>query len=226
MRRKRKSNFRFIFFVYVCVLIVACAAALIYVNSALREYEAEHPGNLLDDALEMLRNEAADGSLWSKESTPDMEAGEFETGKDIKAEFIRRINGEVTYSRRTQLNETDCRYGILSDGFEIGEVILRAVGEPKQKLAIITIQEYEILSYNPIKHDYTLSVPTFVKIGEDIKISINGNELSSERFTVDTATGSAEAVIEGIYMRPDVIIMDNYQNTLFEPTYLIHQMFF
>ena len=71
MRRRRKSNFRFIFFVYVCVLIVGCAAALIYVNAALREYESEHPHHIVDQALEKLRLDAADGSLWSASSSPD-----------------------------------------------------------------------------------------------------------------------------------------------------------
>ena len=213
MRRRRKSNFRFVFFVYVCVLIVACAAALIYVNSALREYEAEHPRHLVDEALELLRSESADGSLWSKDTTPNMTAGKFESDKDIKAEFTRLINGDVTYSHRTQVNETDCRYGIIADGFEIAEVILRETGEPKQKLAIITIQDYELVSYAPITHSYTLAVPSFVKVGEDITVTVNGTVLDATDFVSDNVKGTHTATLDGINLKPEISITDSKGNT-------------
>jgi len=212
MRRRRKGNFRFVFFIYICVLIVACVAALIYVNSALHEYEREHPSNIVDDALELLRADAESGILWTADGVPDMIAGSFEEGIDIKNEFISLIKGDVTYSQRTQLNETDCRYGIKADGFEIAEVVLRAVGEPKQKLAIITIQEYELLSYRPIVHDYTLTVPSFVKVGEDISFSVNGVSLDADSFTPDSEKGTLSLTIENIYLKPEIKVSDNNGN--------------
>lgn len=212
MRKRRKGNFRFIFFIYICVLIVAAAAALIYVNSALREYERVHPHRLVDEAVESLREAAADGSLWNVEGCPDMVGGVYEQEKDIKAEFVKLINSDVTYSASTQLNETDCRYGIKADGHEIAEVILRAVGEPKQKLAIINTQDYEILSYRPIVHNYTVSVPSFVKIGEEISFTFNGLPLGADLFVHDSAKGTLTCAVDGIYLKPELSVTDAYGN--------------
>lgn len=213
MVRRRKGNFRFIFFVYVCVLIVASAAALIYVNSALREYEDEHPHRLVDNVIEQIRTGAADGSLWSVEGAPDMVGGRFESDLDIKAEFKRLINGEVSYTQPTAVNETDTRYGIKAEGQEIAEVILRAVGEPKQKLAIINIQSYEVVSYRPIVHNYSLTVPSFVKIGEELTVKINGTDLTKDDFKADGQKGTLTAAIDGIYFKPTVEVSDAYGNT-------------
>lgn len=212
MRRRRKGNFRFIFFVYACVLIVACVAALIYVGAALHEYEEASPRHLVDDALERLRTEASDGSLWTHDDIPDMTGGKYEASDDIKGDFARLISGDVTYTQRTQINETDCRYGIKSDGFEIAEVILRAVGEERQKLAIITICDYELVSYRPIVHSYTLTVPSFVKIGDEISISVNGKELSANEFVEDSTKGTLVATLDGIYSKPSVTVTDKSGN--------------
>ena len=213
MRRRRKGNFRFVFFIYVCVLVIAAAAALIYVNSALREYEREHPHHIVDEAVEALRESAADGSLWTKDDIPALEVGAYEQGTDIKAEFQKLINTEMTYSARKQLNETDCRYGIKADGHEIAEVILRAKGEPKQKIAIITIQEYELVSCRPIIHSYTLSVPSFVKIGEEISFAVNGVSVGKDSFVPDNAKGTQTVTIDGIWFKPQVVVTDTHGNT-------------
>lgn len=212
MRRKRKGNFRFIFFVYVCVLIVACAAALIYVSSALREYEKASPRVLVDEAVERLRTEALDGTLWTREDVPDMIGGKYELSSDTKGDFARLIAGEVTYTQRTQINETDCRYGIKADGFEIAEVILRAVGGPKQKLAIITISDYELVSYRPTSHSYTLTVPSFVKIGDELSFTVNGKALESDAFVEDSVKGTLTATLDGIYSKPSVTVSDKSGN--------------
>lgn len=212
MRRKRKGNFRFIFFVYVCVLIVACAAALVYVGSALREYEKASPRHLVDEAVENLRAEAADGTLWTRDGVPDMIGGKYESSADTKADFMRRIAGEVTYTQRTQISESECRYGIKADGFEIAEVILRAVGEPRQKLAIITINDYELVSYRPIVHNYTITVPSFVKIGDELTFSVNGTSLTADAFVEDSVKGTATATLDGIYSKPSISVSDKNGN--------------
>ncbi len=212
MKRRRRGNFRFIFFVYACVLVVACVAALIYVGAALREYEAASPRHLVDEALEHLIAEAADGTLWTRDGVPDMIGGKYETSADIKRDFAQRISGEVTYTQRMQVNETDCRYGIKADGFEIAEVVLRAVGEERHKLAIISIRNYELVSYRPIAHSYTLSVPSFVKIGDEISVSVNGISLAAGDFSEDSVKGTLTATLDGIYSKPTVSLTDKSGN--------------
>ena len=124
MRRRRKSAFRFVFFIYVCLLVVAATAALIYVNATLREYENEHPNRHVEVAVENLRSEAADGSLWTKEGMPDMNPGKFETNVDVKSEFTRLINGDVTYTPQKWTSDTECVIGIKTEGMIIAEATL------------------------------------------------------------------------------------------------------
>ncbi len=211
---QKKITFKLAFPIYAGILALLVALALIYVNSVLNEYENEHPKRHLENALTLLRQEAEDGSLWEKEGVPSMSGGEFEASKDPKADFIKLL-GEVTeFTSANWINDTECSYGVVSDGITIAEITLRKIGAPVTKLAIIGIQKYELVSYVPVVHTYTLTLPDDVALGTDISITVNGISLT-EKDAEKTESGKTVFTFSDIYTKPDVKITDNKGNSSF-----------
>ena len=145
--RKKKSIFKYAYIIFAVLLAALVAAALLYVNSVLTLYENEHPQRHLENAVELLKSEAESVTLWTKEGVPSMESSIFETGIDQKTEFVKKLNGNYKFSSQKWINDNECIYSIISDGAAIAEVRLRKNGDVIQKLAIISIQKYELVSY-------------------------------------------------------------------------------
>lgn len=209
--KKRLGKFSLAYIIFALVLALLVAAALIYVNSVLDEYEAKHPTRLLEKALVLLEAEASDGTLFAKEGAPGMIGGEFEAASDPKAEFLRQLGGEVKFTAQRWTSENECTYGVASDGFVFAEVTLRKIGEPVTKLAIISIQEYELVSYLPVSHTYTLELPADVVPGKDVDISVNGKTLTEEE-AQKSGSGALVFTFSDIYTKPEVLLYDTHGN--------------
>lgn len=207
-KKKRKSVFKYVYLAYVVVLVALVAAALLYVNSVLDEYENEHPQRHLDNAVAQLKADAESGKLWNQEGVPSMESGIFEEGVDQKAEFLKKLDGEIRFSAQKWINDTECIYKIISDDTEIAEIKLRKVGDPVQKLVIIGIQKYELVSYTPLNHSYTLELPADVILGSDVTLTVNGVTLTEEHGTKNE-DGSMLFTLEGLYDTPEVTVTDS-----------------
>jgi len=206
-QNKKKNIFKLSYLIYVGVLVILVSAAILYVNSVLNEYENEHPQRHLENAVSLLQKEAENGALWKKEGVPSMEGGEFEPSSDPKKDFIKKIKGDIKFTAQKQISDTECSYGILSDGLMIAEVRLRKVGEPVLKLAIINIQKYELVSYLPLDHKYTLSVPKDVVLDTDLFVNVNGTKLT-EAHGQKNNDGDLIFTFENIYSKPEIEIKD------------------
>ena len=204
------KGFKISYFLFLGVLIVLAVIALFHVNSVLREYENEHPQRHLEKAVDLLIKEAEDGSLWNKDGVPSMEGGIFETSKDLRSDFTQKIKGKIKFSSPRWTDEDNCTYGIMSDGFTIGEITLRKNGPAVQKLAIISIQKYDLVSYRPISHTYTLKIPSDVVIGTDVFISVNGKKLEQKSGVEDD--DSIVFTLTDLYSKPDISITDKFNN--------------
>ncbi|MBE6671709.1 MAG: hypothetical protein E7593_05860 [Ruminococcaceae bacterium] len=210
-KKAKKNIFKISYLIYVGVLVILVAAALLHVNSVLNEYEGEHPQRHIEKAVELLQKEAKDGTLWKKDGVPSMEGGEFESSADPKKDFIKKINGDIKFTAQKQINDTECSYGILSDGMQIAEVVLRKVGQPELKLAIINIQKYELVSYTPVSHKYTLNVPKDVELDTEVFITVNGTKLTKEHGKTNS-DGDLIFTFENIYSKPVIEIKDTKGN--------------
>ena len=198
---------------FVAVLLVLIGVALLYVNSVIKEYKNEQPQIHLDKALESLRTESKSGKLWEKEGFTDFGTNEFETSLDPKSEFTKMINDEsITFSSPKALSETDYAYGVMYDNNQIAEIVLRKIGEPYQKLLIINIQKYELISYAPITHDYTIELPKDVYLGSDLFITVNDIPLN-ETHTETRATGETIVYLNNMFMMPKVEMKDAAANS-------------
>ena len=203
--------FKISYFAFVGVLAILVALALIHVNSVLEQYENEHPQRHLEKAVELLAKEAEDGTLWKKEGVPSMEKGVFEQNTDPKADFVKKIKGEVKFTSPKWIDENKCTYGVMSDGFTFAEITLAKKGPVITKLAIISIQEYELVSYKPVSHTYTLKLPEDVKLGEDLFLKINGTDVPLEMGETNKE-GESVITLKDLYSKPDVEIKDKSNN--------------
>lgn len=213
MVRKRKKSrvFKIVYIAFVAVLAILVGAALMYVNSVLELYEGEHPQRHLEKAVELLKTEAESGALWKKDGVPSMEGGEFEKAGDQKQAFIDKLNGDIKFSPQKWINDNECIYQIISDGTAIAEIKLKKDGEAVQKLVIIGIQKYELVSYTPLVHTYTLELPADVTLNTEVFISVNKAYLMETQGVKDEE-GKITFTFDNMYAVPEVIITDSKGN--------------
>lgn len=209
----KRSILKYIFLGFVLVLAGLVAAALIYVNSALELYEKEHPNRQLEKAVELLKTEAADGTLWEKEGVPDMIGGVYEASENPKESFVNMLNGEISFSSPKWIDESRCKYNIISNGLIIAEVTLQKNGDAQQKLGIISIQKYDLVSYVPVSHNFTLKLPKDVLLNSEVFVSVNGKELTEADGKVNYA-GELVFTFENIYTTPYIEVTDVKGNTV------------
>ena len=215
MKKKIKlGGFLLAYLIFTLVLAILVGAALIYVNSVLDEYEEKHTSRLLEQAIINLKNEAADGTLFQKEGVPAMVSGKFENGTDPKTDFIKKLDSDIKFTSQKWISETECTYGVLSDGLTIAEITMKKIGEPKIKLAIISMQEYELVSYRPVSHTYRIELEDGVILGEEISLTVNGIPLT-EADAESSEAASLTFTLTDIYNKPHIEMTDNNGNVCY-----------
>ncbi len=211
VRKHAINRFKWIYICYLVILAIIIVICLINVNSVLNQYEEKHPQRHLEKAVELLLQEAEDGTLWTKEGVPSMEGGRFEKSADVKSDFIKKLSGDIKFSAAKWIDSESCKYDVISDNMTIAEVTLKKKGDAVQKLFIISIQEYELASYIPVSHNYTIELPDGVSINSEIFISVNGTDLTLDMGETKN-TGETVFYLNDIYSNPNVIIKDSYGN--------------
>ncbi len=209
MKKSGTGVFKFVYFIYLCVLLLVSICCIAYVGTLLTDYEEAQPERRVSEAVELMSRDAADGTIWNSISFPQVETGKFEKGVDLQKIYTDLLKaGNLDFSPKVGVNEEGkLIYNIESDGFILAEVVLKAVGEPVTKLAVFNYQEWKIASVRPIleAREYTLSVPA------DFKISLNGVELSEDEVMNSNESG-IDYKVTGLYMKPSFKISDKAGN--------------
>ena len=71
MRKKTGISFKLVYGIFLCLMIVMGVAAVIYVRIALGEYRDSLPERIVEEQIELLRQDAAGGALWTKYPPPE-----------------------------------------------------------------------------------------------------------------------------------------------------------
>ena len=161
MKKNGTGVFKFVYFIYLCVLLLVSICCIAYVGSLLTDYEEAQPERRVSEAVELMSRDAADGTIWNSISFPQVETGKFEKDIDLQKIYTDLLKaGNLDFSPKVGVNEEGkLIYNIESDGFILAEVVLKAVGEPVTKLAVFNYQEWKVASVRPIleAREYTLS---------------------------------------------------------------------
>ena len=189
--------------IYLGILGIFAAAALIYVLVLLRQYEKSQPEQQVWKAIDELSAQAADGSFSSLYELPEAEPGAFEKGRDLRKEYLalygKRDDMTLTKSGSSIKGDT-LEYQVECGGAVIAKVGLKAEGSPVTKLAVFSMQDWAVDYVRPEMkaRDYTLTVP------ETFTVTLNGTPLEgkAEKNRLRTYT------VSGLYLPPDFSITD------------------
>ena len=203
--KSNKLTFKKFYIAYVALLVVLVIAAVFYVSSLLREYEALRPEKCAADAMEQLIADASTGDLWSKYALEEPVAGDFEQNLDVKNEYLALFDNEnLRYVQQSGAHaEDELYYTVESNGVAIAEVKLKAMGPTFTKLIVLSSREWQAESVKPVlgTSDYTISVPS------DFTVQANGIELTEENAEKKDAK-QITYTVGGVYLEPVFDIKD------------------
>lgn len=205
MRQKYDITFPFVYLIYLACMMVIAVVAVLYVRAALGEYRDSLPERVVEAQIELLRKDAANGTLWDKYPLPEGETGKFEKNIDIRSYYTGLLSGDgITYALKAGSDtDTEKTYNVLNGDNVIAEVALQKQGEEKTKLFILSIAEWTLKGVRlPIeKHNYKIDVPY------DFNVTVNGIELDDEDRVVVNGTYSGYE-IQGLFFTPSLLITD------------------
>ena len=203
--KKKLSAFRLVFLIYILILAGLVLAAVSYVSSLLREYEASQPEAYVQQAVEQLRTDAASGDFWSKYSgISEINPGEFEQNIDVKAQYLVQFTSEnLEFTQNSAPSEDELCYDVKHNGVCIARVNLKAQGPAETKLAVFSIREWAVTDVAPVlqAQDYTLTVPA------SFKVTVNGIPLTEKHGSVQE-NRQVKYTVPSVYLTPEFSIVD------------------
>lgn len=205
MKHKSLITFKLAYLIFLCLMAILAVTAIIYVRISLGEYRDSLPERIVEDQIEALRSDAADGTLWEKFPLEESETGKFEKNINVKDYYAELLSGdEVSYSLKAgSVTDSEQIYSIFSGESELAEVTLQRQGEERTKLFILNIEDWALkdVSLSVGAHSYTIDVPY------DLNVKVNGIELGEEdRANVNGVSSGYE--IKGLFFPPDISVTD------------------
>ena len=205
MNKKSVISFRFVYLLFLCLMMVIAAAAIIYVRMALEEYRDSLPERVVEAQIEILRKDASDGTLWDKYQLPEYETGKFEENINIKTYYTGLFSGDgVSYALKAGSDtDTEKTYYILNGENVIAEVSLQKQSEERTKIFILSMADWALkdVKLTIEAHSYKIDVPY------DFNVTVNGIELGADdRAVVNGAFSGYE--IKGLFFAPSISITD------------------
>lgn len=186
------------FLIYLGVLLVLAAAALLYVYHVLSWYESAQPENVAQSYLQKLQKAAGKGELGALVSLEELDA-------DGLSQYMSSLaNGEVSSeaSEAADYEDETLVFNTLCNGYQMGEIQLTYAGQ-KTKLGIFTADLWEVSSCKVTPYRFETELPVTLTVTENGK-AVNGT-LSEDGQTVKYALSSSTL--------PQVVLTDLFGNT-------------
>ena len=205
---KKKSNFKFVFAIYVSVLAILCVAALIAMKFFLSQYEKCQPDKIAADEMKDIVNMAQNGTIGQYFIIPDVETGPFEADKSVKEEYYRMLASGKTTCEADE-KETDdsgnyksITYAIKYENVRLGKIKVNMANK-RTHLLFFDFYDCAIESVTPVVKStgYDITIPS------DFTAKVNGIEVSDD-FLVKPAEGEAQDDslkhyrVDGLYLDP------------------------
>ncbi|MBQ2826137.1 MAG: hypothetical protein IJF13_02840 [Clostridia bacterium] len=128
---KKKCKFRYLYLLYLLALAILSAAAVLYVTSLLKSYEAAQPEKKVNEAIEQLIRDCESGVLWSEIMYDSLPISRYEAERSLKSDYAAMLSSrDLSVSKKAGSTDTDEEiYTVKKDGFLLAEIKLRAVGD-------------------------------------------------------------------------------------------------
>lgn len=204
--KEKKVTFKKIYLCFCLFLVICVVGALLYVNRLLHRYEQLRPEQQVQQAMDLLAEDAAGSDFWSKYGLPVIEAGKYEAHLDVQKTYQQLFQAkDLEFAVKNGAHEEDeLIYLVRSEGTPLAEIQLKAKGPAEMKLAVLSFREWEVKSVRPLLEamDYTLALP------DDFRVWVNGVEVPG----VAEVSGTGEEItyhLEQLYLQPQLEIKDH-----------------
>lgn len=203
----KKYIFWIVYAVFVIGLIGAGAWTVGYVQEVLEDYEVSQPEKVVERQIESIKEAAAQDRLEEIIEFYELEQAEYDIDISDFSEYKDKIKNakELSYKIKNGYSETEQKFNILADDEVVAVLTLESVKE-EVKLAILTVNEWQVKSLTPIitltNYNYTVEVP------EGFQVTINGTTLRNPEASEEA--GWETYVVETLYSEPEIKIYDEY----------------
>ena len=203
MKTQTRLSFKFKYLVYVLILVCLALLAIAHVWTLLTDYENSQPEKKIESVIKDLQETAKNGKIWNEYAFPEVGESVYES-VDLRSVYEEDFKtGEFTYKLKPGTHdEGSLIYSVINtDNNVVAEVTLNSLGDPVTKLAVFTIQEWEIASVEIIADikTYTIDAP------DDFTVTVNGILLGNDVCEI-SEDGIAKYTISNVYSLPDVVI--------------------
>ena len=205
---KKKSNFKFVFAIYVSVLAILCVAALIAMKFFLSQYEKCQPDKIAADELNDIVTMAQNGTIGQYFVIPDVQTGPFEADKNVKEEYYKMLASGNVFCEADEKetdesgNYTSITYAIKYENVRLGKIKVNMANK-RTHLLFFDFYDCAIDSVTPVvkSSSYDITVPS------DFTAKLNGVEVTDD-FLVKAAEGETQDDslkhyhVDGLYLDP------------------------
>lgn len=154
----------------LAVLLGLSACTLRYVHSALEEYEASQPENILAGQIEKLRKPGA-GSQFEDIVSLDKMRSEWSATEEEVAQFKQDfLASSITFQEdHSVVDSTKKTFDVLSNGCKVATVTLNHVGQ-ENRLLIFTLDRWNVEKMEVTGYKFQLTAPASVIIKSNGKV--------------------------------------------------------
>lgn len=158
-KRRRRDQFRLYYLMFVGVLVCLLAVTLIYVHSALVDYEKSQPENFLLREIDNLRSAAKKGSFEDVLSLDVMRSQYGATEEEIQQFKTDFLASEITFKEdHSSLDAGRKRFDVLSDGCKVATFTLGHISQ-ETKLLIFTLDRWRVEDFQVCGYAVELTAP-------------------------------------------------------------------
>ncbi len=161
-QRKRVRPFMRTYLMILAVLLAVSACALIYVHSALKDYEASQPENVLAKQVKQLRRLGAKDKFEDSISLEKMR--ELGTSEEEIAQFKKDFLASTVTFQEDHNGTADPMkkvFDVLSDGCKVGTATLNHEGQDT-RLLIFTMDQWSVEHMEVTGYEFHLTAPASV----------------------------------------------------------------
>ena len=193
--------------VFIIMLVELGYTALDHVKEVLLVYEDSQPENTVEQLLEEMKAAAKNDTLEEIITFQELSQAEYDIDISDFREYKDKLKdaGELSYKMKAGYSETEQQFSILADGEAVAVLTLESLKE-EVKLAILTVNEWQVKSVTPIisltNYNYTVEVP------KGFQVTINGTVLKNPMEA--SIPGWESYVVETLYSEPEIKIYDAY----------------